>query len=218
LRSSKGIKYRYYQNKILPILYDKEMGFDSMWYNLKQDAFIAGYFTNEKYITNIKPLITDVFQQFYEKNIGEIPQCAKIGKSLVSVHIRRGDYLNLSNTFPLCTLQYFQNAIQIIEKEIINPFYLIFTDDIEWFKENAISFNLGNRFLICSEIMKNTLLELTCMSNCNHHIISNSTFSWWGAWLNDNENKIVIGPKTWIAIPERKHFNEEIMPKRWIRI
>jgi hypothetical protein len=56
------------------------------------------------------------------------------------------------------------------------------------------------------------------MSNCNHHIISNSTFSWWGAWLNDNENKIVIGPKTWIAIPERKNFNEEIMPKRWIRI
>ena len=215
---SKEVKYRYFKNKILPILYDKEMGFDDTWFNLKQDAFVAGYFTDEKYIINIKPIITEIFQLYFENNINELLQFTNIERPLVSVHIRRGDYLQLCDKFPVCTLQYFQNAIQILEKKIKSPFYLIFTDDIKWFKENASDFNIGNRFIICSEQLKNSVLELTCMAYCDHNIISNSTFSWWGAWIRDIENKIVIAPKTWLTIPERKILNEEIVPKRWTRI
>lgn len=122
----------------------------------------------------------------------------------VSVHIRRGDYLlrKHSKIHGLCSLEYYLQAIQFIKSKSKDPVFYFFSDDIPWARENFC--NPSYKFVDCNS-GSNSCLDLYLMSQCKHNIIANSTFSWWGAWLNRNKEKIVVAPSVWFNDQKKKH-------------
>ena len=124
----------------------------------------------------------------------------------VSIHIRRGDYTNLPNHHHNLSMSYYLNAINYFK----GFKFLVFSDDIDWCKDNFI----GDNFIFVEDT--NDIEDLYLMSMCEHNIIANSTFSWWGAWLNSNSNKKVVYPNTWFG-PVYKHFRtNDLFPEDWI--
>lgn len=139
------------------------------------------------------------------------------GENSVSVHIRRGDYVTKSRynkTYAHCTVKYYENAVDYIAKKFPNPHIYIFSDDTDWIKEN-IKFPYETEY-VTHNIGQNSFEDIRLMSNCKHNVIANSTFSWWGAWLNQNSEKIVVCPDVWFQ--DSRIVQTDIYPKEWIRI
>jgi len=130
-------------------------------------------------------------------------------KKTTSIHVRRGDYVNHPNHHPTQSLEYYLEAIKILKDE--TELFLVFSDDINWCKENI---KLDNVVYIENE---KDYIELYLMSVCTNNIISNSSFSWWGAWLNKNEDKKVIGPLKWFG-DAIKHNTGDVLPENWIKL
>jgi len=137
-------------------------------------------------------------------------------KNTVSVHIRRGDYLTENNKWfygGICTEEYYKSAFVYIEQKIGKCTLCFFSNDIKWVKEK---YDIEDAIYIEEGMFDDyqDWYDMYLMSVCRHNIIANSSFSWWGAWLNQNEDKIVIAPKKWINIYEY----EDIYPKQWVQI
>lgn len=179
---------------------------------------IIGYFQTEKYfkefrgelISEFKP--REAFSEYQSEILNLIKQ-----QSCCSIHIRRGDYISnvsANNTHGVCNSEYFKKAIKYLENSgVVKPgiALFVFSDDIEWCKEN-ISFPYKTIFVKGDE--EKVELDMWLMSFCDHNIISNSSFSWWGAWLNENAEKYVIAPSQWF----RKNIQHDIIPASWIKI
>ena len=134
----------------------------------------------------------------------------------MAIHVRRGDYINDKKTslvHNVCDLNYYERAIDVIKAQVNNPTFFVFSDDIEWAGEN-LPVNPNARYV--SNLEGEDYEELILMSMCEHNIIANSTFSWWGAWLNQNPNKIVIAPKQWLV--NKTSAELDILPKDWLKI
>ena len=137
----------------------------------------------------------------------------KTSKS-VSVHVRRGDFLDSNNYKKygaVCTLNYFLHAIEKMKTLVENPHFFFFTNDISWVENN---FNGPDFTIININTAGNSWKDMFLISRCSHHINSNGSFSWWSSWLNKNENKIVIVPKNFMV---NKYF-EDIYPESWIQL
>lgn len=178
--------------------------------------FYYGTWQSEMYFKDISKEIIETFQ--FNKDLISTYTLSILEKMknhvTVGLHVRRGDYLNkafIDGFGKCCNLQYYQNAIQIITTQVKNPLFLIFSDDILWCKENI---KVKQCLYIDKNIGENSWQDMYLMSKCSHNIIANSTFSWWGAWLNTNKNKLVIAPKHWWSTIE----NDDVVPKDWIRI
>ena len=176
---------------------------------------LDGVFQNELYFADIREQILKEFTLRVESD--KVQETKKYIKSItsVSIHIRRGDYVSNvhANAYHgILPVTYYKNAYQEIVKQIGSNFTLfVFTDDVEWANKN-IKFH-PQTFMMSTHSFGNAE-ELTLMSYCNHNIISNSSFSWWAAWLNQNPNKIVIAPQQWTA----KNIENDIIPKTWKKI
>jgi len=134
----------------------------------------------------------------------------------VSVHIRRGDYISnpITNQYHgSLDIGYYQNALKIMLKKINNPHFFVFSDDYEWAERNIKS---DSPITYIKHNSAKNYEDLRLMSMCKHHIIANSSFSWWGAWLASNKNKMVIGPQKWFL--GKKYNDADRMPENWIRI
>jgi hypothetical protein len=119
----------------------------------------------------------------------------------VSLHVRRGDYVHNSTnaaTYEVCSLDYYRASIRHMAERIQQPKFFIFSDDIAWVKNN-LKIDFPHHYVDCNH-GEESYNDMRLMSLCQHHIIANSSFSWWGAWLNPNREKIVIAPKNWFAI------------------
>ncbi|MDD3060131.1 MAG: alpha-1,2-fucosyltransferase, partial [Sulfurimonas sp.] len=135
----------------------------------------------------------------------------------VSLHVRRGDYVsnkNATSYHGVSSLDYYYNAIETISKKISNPILYIFSDDIPWVRENLIV-SLPIVFIENTNTDR-PFEDIYLMSLCKHNIIANSTFSWWGAYLNSNLEKNVIAPKKWFNDPVIN--TEDLIPSSWTRI
>lgn len=160
------------------------------------NIYLEGYWQSEKYFQDISSEIREQFQckdlfSDYQKTVlHEIESC-----NSVSVHIRRGDYLLWPETYgDICTLDYYQKAMRVFEKE--NVRFFVFSDDYEYSKK---IFGQTNVTVIKpEEFYPQRNMDIFLMSKCKHNIIANSSFSWWGAWLNQNVEKRVVAPKKWI--------------------
>ena len=133
----------------------------------------------------------------------------------VAIHIRRGDYLSEANKGGIgsvCTLKYYNRAINLITDKIVDPFFYVFSDDIQWARENI---RIPNMEFISWNKKEDSWQDMFLMSECKHNIIANSTFSWWGAWLNRNINKIVVAPSGFLY-PDDGGVN--IYPSNWIKL
>jgi hypothetical protein len=175
------------------------------------DLLLTGYFQSERYFkeyeNEIKELFTIPLEIYNIIRRFLIKKNYNIEKIITSVHIRRGDYLNLSEYHRLCALDYYHKAMEIIKSD----YYVFVSDDIEWVKENFSGPNF-----IFSEF-NDELLDFTLLSSCHNNIIANSSFSWWAAWLNQDPKKIVIAPNEWFG-PLGPKDTQDIIPKNWITI
>ena len=197
-------------------LKERELSFDSSILS-KKEGYFSGYWQSYKYTEPVKKELREKFQfrEIDDKKIREIVQQMTINNT-VSLHIRAGDYLSPQNAAifgGICTLEYYCTAIEFMVKKINNPLFFVFSNDINWCKENI---PLSNVVWMDEKILSTheDWVEMYLMSCCKHNIIANSSFSWWAAWLNENSEKIVIAPKKWLQTVE----NEEICPQEWIRI
>jgi hypothetical protein len=171
----------------------------------KEDLLIDGYFQSEKYFIDFKNEVIKLFNiSDYDTKL--VTELLPVKENITSVHVRRGDYLNYPNIHPTCTLEYYKNAMN----EFKNSFFIFISDDMEWVKNN---FKGDNIFY---SPFKDEILDLTLMTLCDNNIIANSTFSWWGAYLNKKNNK-VISPKIWFGNNGPKD-QFDIVPENWIKI
>ncbi|EGR2249898.1 alpha-1,2-fucosyltransferase, partial [Vibrio parahaemolyticus] len=173
---------------------DNNYNFDPNVFNNESTLYIQSW-TSWKYFSDCTDLVQSAFTfkpLKDEKNI-EISNIITSVNS-VSIHVRRGDYLNSPALSGLAPLWYYRNAIKHLEENTNNPTYFVFSDDIQWCRDNLA---LSNAHYIDWNIGEDSYKDIQLMSLCKHNIIPNSSFSWWGAFLNENSDKIVIAPETW---------------------
>lgn len=178
-------------------------------------AAISGFWQSEKYFENNKNHIKQLFKFAYgEEKLQKIANSVCVNYNSVSVHIRRGDYLEKEEIYGgICTKEYYQKAIEYISKKIKEPIFIFFSNDIMWVKKN---FQINRACYIEMGMFESYAdwYDMYLMSLCHHNIIANSTFSWWGAWLNSNPDKIVIAPKRWFLHRD----TPDIYPTEWFLI
>lgn len=136
----------------------------------------------------------------------------------ISIHIRRGDYYSdefKAKYSEICNVEYYLKAIDFFENKFANPCYFVFSDDIEWVKNNMLFLQRHNAHYVSKNFADTNYIELFYMSKCKHNIIANSSFSWWGAYLNTNPHKTVISPKKWV---NDNNSIERVVPPEWIRL
>lgn len=184
---------------------------------LSRNVYLAGYWQSEKYFSDASATIrTDfAFRVPLSKQNAELAGSI-VQTTAVSLHVRRGDYVSNAKAnaaHGLCSLDYYRAAILHMAAHVERPEFFVFSDDIAWVKANLkIDFP-------CQYVDHNQGAEsyndMRLMSLCGHHIIANSSFSWWGAWLNPNMDKIVVAPKKWFATDKNV---EDLYPARWVMI
>jgi hypothetical protein len=185
----------------------------------KTHIYLDGFWQSEKYFKKYRnSLLNELVPIRKPNDLNKEYINLILNSNSISVHIRRGDYIsnNNANTFHgLCSIDYYLNAISYIINHIKNPVFYFFSDDINWVKNNFDNSSFQKYFI--SHNFENTSFEdLRLMTYCKHNIIANSTFSWWGAWLNTNPNKIVIAPSKWFV--DLTMISEDLIPESWIKI
>jgi len=193
------------KNILTKYIYNESLfEFNDDIFNIHDSTSIEGYFQSYKYFKDYEEVIRKEFI-FKDKIINKCKSIINKYSNPVSIHIRRGDYIN-HPSYWVVTPEYINEALQYFtDKEYT---FLIFSDDIEWCKQifpDEVMFMEGN----------NQFEDLCLMSLCDHNIIANSSYSWWGAWLNNNKNKKVIAPKNWFT--DAKSLNDLYL-NNWIKI
>ena len=180
--------------------------------------YFDGYFQSEQYFLSKRKELLNVFKfPALDKNNEAIRNKIIAHSNSVSLHIRRGDYLKeeIKNYHGILEQEYYDNAIETIKEKCSNVHFFVFSDDEDFAIEQYG--NLEN-FTIVKGNSKNAWKDMALMSYCKHHIIANSSFSWWGAWLSTYTDSINIAPKKWFN-PEVALFNiDDFVPSHWIKI
>ncbi len=163
---------------------------------------LRGFFQTELYFKHCRNKILDLFNFKYSPN------------DYVSIHVRRGDYLEYPANFPTITNIYLNDAMSRFKGKK----FLVFSDEIQWCKETFSTTYPGVYFEFCD--YGNEYDQLSLMSSCEHNIIANSSFSWWGAWANKNPDKVVISPskETWFGENSQQNETTHLIPEEWIQI
>ncbi len=189
---------------------------DKNYFNIQPPVVLTGYFNSEYYFKQIKDILLNDFN-FPDINVDDnnfkIKKCIE-ENDFVAIHIRRGDYLKpkVTSYHGLCSLEYYQQAIEYFKKN--NPMINLcfFSDDPQWVKDTFTK-KYNNCIIIEGNTDENSWKDMYLMSLCKHHIIANSTFSWWGAWLSLHKDKMVFAPKKWFN--EKSINSENVIPITW---
>lgn len=198
---------------------DRDFAWRPEFESLQPMCYLEGYWQDERYFLPIRQtLLKDlaIKEPATGRNLElsqEISQC-----TAVSLHVRRGDYLrpDTASHMAHCTLDYYRKAIEHVTCRCENPVFYVFSDDIPWVREHLpihepvvfVDHNDGST----------AHWDMRLMSLCRHNIIANSSFSWWGAWLNAHANKIVCYPGQWYNDPRRNELHLRSQPATWVRL
>ena len=179
------------------------------YYDIKDDNYyLDGYWQSEKFFGNYSHIIRDIYYPS-ENIINKLyTKYSELKLNSASLHIRRTDYLNSQNIHPVQSINYYEDAINIIGDY---DYLFIISDDINWCEQN-LKFN--NMIFVRNQ---EDIDDLYLMSLCKNNIIANSSFSWWGAWLNKHEDKKIIAPKKWFG-KDFRYKTDNIIPQKWIQI
>ena len=200
------------------IFCEKSAGFQSDFNNLSGNVILDGHWQSSKYFKQVGESVIDRFT-FPATTIAKNKLLLKEigGSQSVSVHIRRGDYASNKETnrdYGLMPPSYYEAAAKLINKLVGSPRFYLFSDDIEWCQKNL---RFGNDMVYISNNKGlKSYEDMRLMAACKHNIIANSSFSWWGAWLNQNSNKQVYAPKKWANKQSLK--NNDLIPETWIKL
>lgn len=203
------------------ISYFKEPSFDLSYkeniLKTRRDVYLEGYWQSERYFADISQLILREFRQKDPLDLNTQKSAEKIQQSeSVSLHFRRGDYVENPKVRSLLGnlgMKYYEKCIQLVGERIEHPQFFVFSDDIDWVAENL---HIGYPMTFVTHNGSKNYDDLRLMSMCKHNIVANSSFSWWGAWLNSNPGKLVLAPSRWFADPR---FNTcDLVPNGWIKV
>lgn len=202
------------QNNNYRFVREQSLAYDATLNSQGPNIYLDGYWQSEKYFFDIRDII---LKEFYLRQPldTENQRFAEIMTATpsVSLHVRRADYVN-NPLYVKCTPNYYRQAINIIAKQSPDIQLYVFSDDQDWVKKN-IKANLPTTY-ITHNFGKANHLDLVLMSKCRHHIIANSSFSWWGAWLGAEKESIVIAPNAWYTDPKKN--SHDLLPPHWIKI
>lgn len=192
---------------------EKSLVFSPKFLKISKRKYIKGYFQTEKYFATTRTILLKQFvvkKELANSTIHYLREIT-IQKNACSLHIRRGDYISdkkANSVHGTCDLQYYKEAIKLIRNKFKDSHFFIFSDDISWAIKNL---TIKNVTYIEHTVIPHEDMHL--MSLCKHNITANSSFSWWGAWLNQYENKTVIAPKNWFVSREN-----EVACANWIQL
>lgn len=210
-------------NRVLPYyrrscIWERSLGFDPNMLKVGGNAYLRGYWGNEKYFMDIEGMIRDELKvkdppsPDNEQVLGLISSAESI-----CIHVRRGDFVVNARTnqvHGVCSIEYYRKALELLTTSATNPHLFVFSDDPTWTMEN-LRFEHATTYVTHNGADRD-YEDLRLMSACKHFIIANSTFSWWGAWLSTNPEKVVVAPRRWLADPT---LNAQVeLPDRWIRV
>ncbi|MDD5376751.1 MAG: alpha-1,2-fucosyltransferase [Candidatus Gracilibacteria bacterium] len=184
-----------------------------------KNAYLDGWFQSYKYFQEYIPDIKKIFTvktPLSKENQDILDIIQEAGNNAVSLHVRRGDYVALESAnkwHGVCSIGYYEEAIQYMKAKLGNPVFFVFSDDVGWCRENIV-FPEGVVAHYIDHNGNQGHEDLRLMYSCAHHIIANSSFSWWGAWLGRNPDKIVLAPGKWL---QTDNFNtQNLIPPSWI--
>jgi hypothetical protein len=201
------------------ILEEDKINKDEITNHISKNTYLIGYWQSDFFFKeNASVILKDFSFKTSKVENASISEKIKLTDS-VSVHIRRGDYVSNEQTMKLhgtCSIEYYKTAIELIMKQVPESEFYFFSDEPEWVKDN-IKIPYRN-YIINWNKGKDSYEDMRLMSLCKHNIIANSSFSWWGAWLNQNPNKIVIAPAKWFANSEMNNNSHDLIPEKWHRI
>ena len=195
-----------YINKYLPILCRKcqfeypDFRFIEAIYKPKsKKTYYAGYWHHYKYVEPFKNKLIETFKFSYPDDVHNINAISQIGQeNSVGIHVRRGDYLKEAQYQGICTLEYYKKAIDLVRGVLKDPVYYLFSNDMEWCKENITPLINGSKVVYVDwNKGKEGFRDIQLMTYCKTLIIANSSFSWWGAFLNKRKEHLVIAPRRW---------------------
>lgn len=195
---------------------DKNTLFHPQILNRKGDIYLDGYWQSPLYFDEIRDtLLTEItLKEPFSAPAAAYATQISVTNS-VSLHARRGDYVKnprIHKEFGICSKGYYERAMREMEKLTPSPTYFVFSDDIDWVKENL---PVGEKAVFVKDPAITDVEELLLMSMCKHNIIANSSFGWWGAWLNKNPQKVVAAPTPWFDGPP---YDQTLIPPTWIQL
>lgn len=197
---------------------ERKFGYDEAFEKIRHPMYLNGYWQSEKYFKSAADrlrgelCLVDKLGEASQKILDGILQCPAI-----SLHIRRGDYItnpSAALVHGVCSLDYYYSAISHITAHVDSPHFFIFSDDPQWAKDN-LKISYPVQFVEANGPDRGAE-DMWLMKSCKHHIIANSSFSWWAAWLNERLDKIVIAPRVWFL--DNKIDTKDLIPKQWHRI
>ena len=192
--------------------------YDKNYLSFPENTLLIGFWQSEKFFISIKEILLQ--ELIVKKTMTKdclMAHDAIVNSNSVSLHIRRGDYVSdkNANTFHgTLPLEYYYNAMNYLNLLTPNLKVFVFSDDIDWVKSNLTLQN--ESVYIDFNKNENSVFDMYLMSLCKYNVIANSSFSWWGAWLNQHTNKIVIAPKQWFA--DKKIITKDLIPNSWIQL
>lgn len=206
--------------KRINFLNEKSFAYDNRVEFVNTPLYLNGYWQSERYFEEVADIIR---REFVLKTPLDLSNAAiadhiqVTGSNAVSLHIRRGDYVSNPHTAQyhgVCSIDYYQDAVRYIAERVSAPHFYVFSDDHAWAKENLkldyavtqVDINGADR----------GVYDMALMKACRHHIIANSSFSWWGAWLNPYPDKIVVAPQRWFS--GASHDTSDLIPNSWVRL
>ena len=171
------------------------------------NLLLDGYFQSERYFSHRRKDIISLFSPTEEMNEYLTSKYSHLfANETIGVHVRRGDYLNLPNHHPACDKNYYEKALSLFTNEKEYDI-IMFSDDMKWCKDNFdSSFNFIDG--------ESPAIDMLLMSRCSHNIIANSSFSWWGAWLNESKHKRIVAPIKWFG-DSVKHNTKDLISQQW---
>lgn len=197
---------------------EASFNFDERFLSVKPPVYLDGYWQTERYFVHNAEALRHDFtscQQLDGRNREMLAQIKAM--NAVSLHVRRGDYVNDPQTNDFhgtCSLEYYHAAVDYIAERVKDQHILVFSDDHEWAKKN-LDFKYQSTFVNINS-KDQGILDMMLMCHCKHNIIANSSFSWWGAWLNQSPDKIVVAPRSWFK--SVSHDIRDLLPLAWIKI
>lgn len=213
----RGFNIFFKSNKNTLYLEKVKFEFDPGVLKCKGSVYLDGYWQSEKYFKDIEKIIKKEFT-LKNKPDSENKKMLNLIKNTnsVCIHARRGDYVTnpIVNKFHgICSIDYYNQCIQIASKRVKNPHFFMFSDEPDWIRDN-IKVDAPVTYITHNAPDKG-YEDLRLMRNCKNFIISNGTFSWWGAWLSENKNKVVLAPKKWLNIDIE---TPDLLPDNWMKI
>ncbi len=205
--------------RLTGVITENSLLYDPKYKKITSPAYLKGYWQCAKYFDDTESVIRQDLQIKIPPSLENSGILKRISETnSVSLHIRRGNYVNVAEVNSVhgtCSMDYYQEALRYIKQRVANPVFYVFSDDIAWAKANLT----GNDNFVFIDVndAAHDYEDLRLMQHCKHHIIANSTFSWWGAWLNTSSEKIVIAPSKWFADEEKNKTASAIIPDNWVR-